>query len=110
MGKIVYVGEIVYSTSLSMVKVKYSANVRKIVADFLHVPSNGYSSRRIDMKQYSSSSICVVGFFFYLSDSHLVFYIYFFFYEATSQFQNLLKIQMLVWGEADSKTSPKRSL
>ncbi|GJY23187.1 hypothetical protein Tco_0396845 [Tanacetum coccineum] len=29
--------------------------------------------------------------------------------EATSKFQNLLKIGMLVWGEADSKTSPKRS-
>ncbi|GJQ94496.1 hypothetical protein Tco_0005635 [Tanacetum coccineum] len=30
--------------------------------------------------------------------------------EATSKFQNLLKIGMLVWGEADSETSPKRSL
>ncbi|GJW78955.1 hypothetical protein Tco_0140637 [Tanacetum coccineum] len=30
--------------------------------------------------------------------------------EATSTFQNLLKIGMLVWGEADSETSPKRSL
>ncbi|GJX31153.1 hypothetical protein Tco_0241008 [Tanacetum coccineum] len=30
--------------------------------------------------------------------------------EATSKFQNLLKIGMLIWGEADSKTSPKRSL
>ncbi|GJX83379.1 retrovirus-related pol polyprotein from transposon TNT 1-94 [Tanacetum coccineum] len=28
--------------------------------------------------------------------------------EATSKFQNLLKIGMLVWGEADSETSPKR--
>ncbi|GJU98036.1 hypothetical protein Tco_1327307 [Tanacetum coccineum] len=30
--------------------------------------------------------------------------------EATSMFQNLLKIGMLVWGKADSETSPKRSL
>ncbi|GKD04879.1 hypothetical protein Tco_1179853, partial [Tanacetum coccineum] len=30
-------GEVVYSTSLSMVMVKYSAYVRRIVADFLHV-------------------------------------------------------------------------
>ncbi|GJY75086.1 hypothetical protein Tco_0479517, partial [Tanacetum coccineum] len=29
---------------------------------------------------------------------------------ATSKFENLLKIGMLVWGEADSETSPKRSL
>ncbi|GJW27552.1 hypothetical protein Tco_0044427 [Tanacetum coccineum] len=27
--------------------------------------------------------------------------------QATSKFQNLLKIGMLVWGEADSETSPK---
>ncbi|GJZ19859.1 hypothetical protein Tco_0556449 [Tanacetum coccineum] len=43
------------STSLSMVCVKYSAYVRRIVADFLHVPQNGYSSRPNDMKQYRSS-------------------------------------------------------
>ncbi|GJR13609.1 hypothetical protein Tco_0796261 [Tanacetum coccineum] len=30
--------------------------------------------------------------------------------EATSKFQNLLKIGMLVWWEADSETLPKRSL
>ncbi|GJX74948.1 zinc finger, CCHC-type containing protein [Tanacetum coccineum] len=30
--------------------------------------------------------------------------------QATSKFQNLLKIWMLVWGEADSETSTKRSL
>ncbi|GJX85538.1 hypothetical protein Tco_0336312 [Tanacetum coccineum] len=30
--------------------------------------------------------------------------------EATSMFHNLLKIGMLVWGEADLETSPKRSL
>ncbi|GKE13515.1 hypothetical protein Tco_1417066 [Tanacetum coccineum] len=30
--------------------------------------------------------------------------------EATSMFQNLLKIGMLVWGKVDSETSPKRSL
>ncbi|GKD80708.1 hypothetical protein Tco_1347547, partial [Tanacetum coccineum] len=30
--------------------------------------------------------------------------------EATSKFQNLLKIWMLVWGEADSETSSKKSL
>ncbi|GKE97546.1 hypothetical protein Tco_0020897, partial [Tanacetum coccineum] len=30
--------------------------------------------------------------------------------EPTSKFQNLLKIGMLVWGEADSETPPKRSL
>ncbi|GJU07015.1 hypothetical protein Tco_1123445 [Tanacetum coccineum] len=36
-------------------------------------------------------------------------YFYFFFYEATSQFQNLLTIRMLVWGEADSEISTKRS-
>ncbi|GKE56094.1 hypothetical protein Tco_1495279, partial [Tanacetum coccineum] len=40
-GKIVYVGEVVYSTPLSMVCVKYSAYVRRIVADFSHVPPNG---------------------------------------------------------------------
>ncbi|GKA39315.1 hypothetical protein Tco_0731866 [Tanacetum coccineum] len=30
--------------------------------------------------------------------------------QSTSKFQNLLRIGMLVWGEADSETSPKRSL
>ncbi|GKA44346.1 hypothetical protein Tco_0737070 [Tanacetum coccineum] len=30
--------------------------------------------------------------------------------EATSKIQNLLKIGMLVWGEADSENLPKRSL
>ncbi|GJT09801.1 hypothetical protein Tco_0856843 [Tanacetum coccineum] len=38
-GKIVYVEEVVYFTSLSMVKVIYYAYARRIVADFLHVPS-----------------------------------------------------------------------
>ncbi|GJY77323.1 hypothetical protein Tco_0482439 [Tanacetum coccineum] len=47
-GKIVYIGEVVYSTSLNMVRVKYSANVRRIVADFSNAPSNGYSPRHID--------------------------------------------------------------
>ncbi|GJR47245.1 hypothetical protein Tco_1315348 [Tanacetum coccineum] len=45
------------STLLSMVCVKYFAYVGRIVADFLHVPSNGYSSRPNDMKQYRSSSL-----------------------------------------------------
>ncbi|GKD03709.1 hypothetical protein Tco_1178683, partial [Tanacetum coccineum] len=36
-GKIVYVGEVVYSTSLSMVRVKYYVYMRRIVADFLHI-------------------------------------------------------------------------
>ncbi|GKE12861.1 hypothetical protein Tco_1416412, partial [Tanacetum coccineum] len=44
-GKVV---EVVYSTSLSMVCVKYSAYVKRIVADFSHVPSNGYSLRPND--------------------------------------------------------------
>ncbi|GJX72399.1 putative reverse transcriptase domain-containing protein [Tanacetum coccineum] len=52
-----YRGEVVYYTSLSMVRVKYYANVGRIVVDFLHVPPSGYSSRRNDMKQYKSSSI-----------------------------------------------------
>ncbi|GJU79578.1 hypothetical protein Tco_1281943 [Tanacetum coccineum] len=46
-----------YCILLSMVCVKYSALVRRIVADFLHVPPNRYSSRPNDMKQYRSSSI-----------------------------------------------------
>ncbi|GKB45055.1 hypothetical protein Tco_0889997, partial [Tanacetum coccineum] len=50
-------GEVVYTTLLSMVCVKYSAYVRRIVVDFLHVPPNGYSPRPNDMKQYRSSSI-----------------------------------------------------
>ncbi|GJW45407.1 hypothetical protein Tco_0074206 [Tanacetum coccineum] len=41
---------VVYSTLLSMVRVKYSAYVRRIVADFLHVPPNGYSSRLKTLK------------------------------------------------------------
>nr|GEZ27023.1 hypothetical protein [Tanacetum cinerariifolium] len=40
--------EVGYSTSLSMVCVKYSAYVRRIVADFLHVPPNEYSPRPND--------------------------------------------------------------
>ncbi|GJZ11084.1 hypothetical protein Tco_0545843 [Tanacetum coccineum] len=47
-GEIVYVGEVGYSTSLSMVCVKYSASVRRIVDDFLHVPLNEYSPRPND--------------------------------------------------------------
>ncbi|GJZ47519.1 retrotransposable element Tf2 [Tanacetum coccineum] len=39
------------STSPSMVSMKYSASVRRIVADFLHIPPNGYSSKPNDMKQ-----------------------------------------------------------
>ncbi|GKB26880.1 hypothetical protein Tco_0866281, partial [Tanacetum coccineum] len=50
--KIVYVGEVGYSTSLSMVCVKYSAYVRRIVADFLHVTLNEYSPRPNDKLQY----------------------------------------------------------
>ncbi|GJW94976.1 hypothetical protein Tco_0174648 [Tanacetum coccineum] len=65
-------GEVVYtwyevldlcwvSTSLSIGCVKYFVYVRRIVADFLHVPPNVYSSRPNDMKQYRSSSIwCVL--------------------------------------------------
>ncbi|GJT74992.1 hypothetical protein Tco_1041717 [Tanacetum coccineum] len=64
--KIVYVGEVGYSTSLSMVCVKYSAYVRRIVADFLH---------------------------------KIV--------QATSKFQNLLKIEMLVWGKLIQKLCQK---
>ncbi|GJR15629.1 retrotransposon-related protein [Tanacetum coccineum] len=47
-GKIVYVGEVGYSTSHSMVCVKYSAYVRRIVADLGHVPTNEYSPRPND--------------------------------------------------------------
>ncbi|GJY27767.1 hypothetical protein Tco_0403534 [Tanacetum coccineum] len=42
------IGEVVYSTSLSMVCVKYSAYVRRVVADFSHVPPNEYSPRPND--------------------------------------------------------------
>ncbi|GJW13775.1 hypothetical protein Tco_0017908 [Tanacetum coccineum] len=59
-GKIVYVGEVVYSTSLSMVRVKYSANVRRIVADFLHVPPNRYSLRPNDKQQWNNSVVSLV--------------------------------------------------
>ncbi|GJU60994.1 retrovirus-related pol polyprotein from transposon TNT 1-94 [Tanacetum coccineum] len=38
-------GEVVYTTLLIMVCVKYSAYVRRIVFDLLHVPPNGYSPR-----------------------------------------------------------------
>nr|GEX78986.1 hypothetical protein [Tanacetum cinerariifolium] len=41
-------GEVVYSTSLSMVRVKYSAYARRIVVGFLHVPPNEYSPRPND--------------------------------------------------------------
>ncbi|GJS36296.1 hypothetical protein Tco_0534678 [Tanacetum coccineum] len=55
-GKIVYVGEVVYSTSLSIVSVKYSAYVRRIIADFLHVPLNEYSPRPNDNKDTEDPS------------------------------------------------------
>ncbi|GKD17769.1 hypothetical protein Tco_1206927 [Tanacetum coccineum] len=50
-------GGVLYTTLPSMVCVKYSTYMRRIVADFLHVPPNGSSSRRNDMKQYRSNSI-----------------------------------------------------
>ncbi|GKD29822.1 hypothetical protein Tco_1240600 [Tanacetum coccineum] len=54
-------GEVVYSTSLRMVKVKYSANVRRIVDDFLHVPPNGYSPRPNDKQQCKDTEDTDVG-------------------------------------------------
>ncbi|GJZ53344.1 hypothetical protein Tco_0608229 [Tanacetum coccineum] len=38
-------GEVVYSTSLSMVFVKYYAYMRRIIADFLHVPPERISTK-----------------------------------------------------------------
>ncbi|GKC03109.1 hypothetical protein Tco_0994719 [Tanacetum coccineum] len=51
----VYDGEVVYTTLLSMV-MKYSAYVRRIVADFSHAPPNEYSPSPNDKKQSFNSA------------------------------------------------------
>ncbi|GKF29772.1 hypothetical protein Tco_0096114 [Tanacetum coccineum] len=84
-------GVLVYTTLLSMVCVTYSAYVRSV--DSLHVFPNRYSPRPNVMKQYRSSSLLV----WLASTSSSLLLIYYSTstsssIEATSQFQNLLKI------------------
>ncbi|GJU01575.1 hypothetical protein Tco_1111913 [Tanacetum coccineum] len=99
-------GEVVYTTLLSMVCVKYSSYMRRIVVDLLQVPPNGYSTRPKDMIQYRSSSICY-GWLLLRLPCFLSIVLILLLLRSYIRVQNLLKIWMLVWGKLIQKLRQK---